>query len=62
MAEVIHLKDNNCGVTKKIKTETQYDDLSAIANITVEELIKKNPDVLVFPQSLEISEDKIEEL
>lgn len=62
MSEVIHLKDNNCGVSKIINTETQYDDLSAIANITVDGLLKRNPDLLIFPQSLGINQDKIEEL
>lgn len=62
MSSVVYLKDNNCGVSNLLKEETQYDDISHIANKTIEEVIEENPNLLIFPQSLGINKDKIEEL
>ena len=57
MSSVVYLKDNNCGVSNLLKEETQYDDISHIANKTIEEVIEENPNLLIFPQSLGINKD-----
>lgn len=62
MSSVVYLKDNNCGVSNLLKEEKQYDDILHIANKTIEEVIEENPNLLIFPQSLGINKDKIEEL
>ena len=62
MSPVVYLKDNNCGVSNVLENEMQYDDISHIANKTIEELLEENPNLLIFPQSLGINKDKIEEL
>lgn len=62
MSPVVYLKDNNCGVLNVLENEMQYDDISHIANKTIEELLEENPNLLIFPQSLGINKDKIEEL
>ena len=60
--------DNNLGKTlndlhcsDESATEV-YKDLSAIANIPLKELCKKNPSLIVFPQILGNEQDGIEEL
>lgn len=60
--------DNNCGVafnklgTGGIEpTKSDYDNLSKIANTTVEELVKNNPSLLIFPQALGAHNDGIDE-
>ena len=62
MSPVVYLKDNNCGISNVLENEMQYDDISHIANKTIEELLEENPNLLIFPQSLGINKDKIEEL
>lgn len=61
--------DNNCGVSfnklgadGKKPTKSDYANLSKIANTTVDELVKNNPSLLVFPQILGAHDDGIEEL
>ena len=60
--------DNNCGAPfsgtdeKSLHgTKNDFDNLSKIANTTVEELVKNNPSLLVFPQILGAHDDGIEE-
>lgn len=62
MSPVVYLKDNNCGVSNVLENAMQYDDISHIANKTIEELLEENPNLLIFPQSLGLNKDKIEEL
>lgn len=60
--------DNNLGKTLcdlKCSAESAaevYKDLSAIANIPLKELCRKNPSLIVFPQILGNEQDGIEEL
>lgn len=60
--------DNNCGVTFNDLGEngaepekSDYDNLSKIANTSVDELIKDNPSLLIFPQVLGFHDDGIGE-
>ena len=60
--------DNNCGVVftslvseKERVRQSDYQNLNKIANTTVEELIKNNPSLLIFPQALGSHDDGIEE-
>ena len=53
------LCDLNCSAESAAEV---YKDLSAIANIPLKELCKKNPSLIVFPQILGNEQDGIEEL
>lgn len=60
--------DNNCGVPfsgsgeKSLHgTRSDFDNLSKIANTTVDELVKNNPSLLIFPQALGAHNDGIDE-
>ncbi len=54
----IPLKDNNLG---KVLIENKYiDSLNKIANKTIKELIKKHPDLLIFPDSFNSNNEDIE--
>ena len=48
MSPVVYLKDNNCGISNVLENEMQYDDISHIANKTIEELLEENPNLLIF--------------
>ena len=60
--------DNNCGVAFNdlgengaVPKKSDYDHLSKIANTSVDELIKDNPSLLIFPQVLGLHDDGIGE-
>ncbi len=62
----LYTTDNNCGVAFNGLGEdgsepgkSDYDNLSKIANTSVEELTKNNPSLLVFPQVLGFHDDGI---
>lgn len=61
MSNFIHLKDNKT-VVDIIQSEEDYDNLTQIANYSIEQLLEKNKNILVFPHSLELSKDRIDEL
>ena len=64
----LYTTDNNCGVAFNDLGEngaepekSDYDNLSKIANTSVDELIKDNPSLLIFPQVLGLHDDGIGE-
>ncbi len=56
----IRISDNNCGeILKEIEKDT-ISDLSEIANKSLKDLLEKNPNLLIFPQSFGQYHDDIE--
>ncbi len=52
--------DNNGGINIDVFENINIADLSAIANKTLTDLLKENPDFLVFPHSFDKYQDDIE--
>lgn len=54
-------KDNNCGEKlTEFEKNNEISDLSHIANISLKDLLEKNPSLLIFPQSLGQYHDDVE--
>ena len=55
---LIPTTDNNCG--NYIVPPEHYDNLSSIGNQNIRQLCERNPDLLIFPQSLNTYHDNIQ--